>query len=88
MLIFGPALLFIGLLDKILFSFRFVFLTFELILFVSESLVFSKEIFIASEGFPGQSIDSFILEVLGAILLKSRCMAASCIGTLENEKEK
>ena len=60
MLVFDLALIFIALLNKILSELTFVLLSFELFLFIFQSVVFSREIFIARVGFPGKSIDSFV----------------------------
>ena len=61
----------------------FVFLSFELFLFIFQSVVFSRDIIIARVGFLFKARVSFVEEVLGTNLLKSRLfiLAASYIGT-------
>ena len=90
MLVFDLALIFIALLNKILSELTFVLLSFELFLFIFQSVVFSRDIIKARVGFLFKARVSFVEEVLGTNLLKSRLfiLAASYIGTLENRKEK
>ena len=72
MLVFDLALIFIALLNKILSELTFVLLSFELFLFIFQSVVFSRDIIKAKVGFLFRARVSFVEEALGTNLLKSR----------------